>query len=337
MKENKIEAIQGLRGIAAIMVFLSHALCMPISPFYLVYKNHPLHFFYDGQIAVVLFIVISGFFYWKERKPSIYNYMAGLKSKIIRIFPPYVFSMIIAWGLCNCLLTYDKSTFTDWANTFWQDTVSLSELIKSLTVVWPHDFNLINPPTWYIGLEVRFFLLIPILIMLCNTKYTNWWILIILIPLFIVNNRFYFAICLCGSITKIISKLNITNYLTRYKSLNAFIILVALFLLNIRNEFSLNDNISYSCQTIGACLIVLLVSLYNYKWLCNKVLLWLGNISLQFYLCHFGVLLIFRSFYYNLLSYVLISFIMSLLLSVLVKKICEFTVEIFIYKRKHTE
>ena len=72
--------------------------------------------------------------------------------------------------------------------------MSFEELIKALTVIWPHDFNLINPPTWYIGLEVRLFLLIPILIMLCNTKYTNWWLLIFIAFLFIATNRFLFAL-----------------------------------------------------------------------------------------------------------------------------------------------
>ena len=77
MRKGRLHSIQGLKGIAALMVYFSHALCMSISPL-----NHlndtPLHIFYDGQIAVVIFIVISGFFYYKkDLKPSLLTYMGG--------------------------------------------------------------------------------------------------------------------------------------------------------------------------------------------------------------------------------------------------------------------
>lgn len=71
-------SIQGLRGIAALMVFLSHALCFPnyqISGI----QHSPWHLFFDGQIAVMIFIAISGFFYYKQLTPSLKTYMGGGK------------------------------------------------------------------------------------------------------------------------------------------------------------------------------------------------------------------------------------------------------------------
>lgn len=202
----KIDAIQGLRGIAALMVFFSHAFCMPKSCLTDLIDT-PWHIFFDGQIAVMLFFVVSGFFYYKENmKPSVKTYAKGIKNKIFRIFPAYIITMIIGYILCNIQLNYESILFTDWANKFWLNKIDVIELLKQITVVWPHDADLINPPTWYIEMEVRLFLVIPIIIMLCNTKYTNWFIILPLIFLSIYGGEslFFYAACMCGCISKVI-------------------------------------------------------------------------------------------------------------------------------------
>lgn len=75
---NKNLSIQGLRGIAALIVFFSHALCFPNSDVIIKLKDSPLHLFFDGQIAVMIFIAISGFFYYKTSGPSLKTYMGRL-------------------------------------------------------------------------------------------------------------------------------------------------------------------------------------------------------------------------------------------------------------------
>ena len=58
--------IQALRGICAIIVFLSHSLHVNDIEWVISLHNSPLHFFFDGEVAVSVFFVISGFFYYKE-------------------------------------------------------------------------------------------------------------------------------------------------------------------------------------------------------------------------------------------------------------------------------
>lgn len=316
-----IGSIQGMKGLAAFMVFLSHALCTPVSLFYEI-KDTPWHLFYDGQIAVMIFIVIGGFFYYKEETPSIHKYLGGVKKKVLRIYPAFAITMILGYFICNNHDAWDKEIFTDWSNKFWCEKVELSELLKQLTILVPHDSDLINPPIWYIGMEVRLFLIIPLIIMLCNyIKYTNW---ILLIPLSLVcffNTNFY-SVCICGCLARIIY----IKYKDRsqsnkiwYKLLKYSIPVFSVILLNSRNMFDISLSSSFGLQAIGASMIVLCISIYNYRFLSNKFLLWLGELSYEFYLCHFIVLMYLRSYYHDYISFTIICFIFSLILSFIIR------------------
>lgn len=75
--------IQGLKGIAAIVVFLSHALNMYKISWVQNFMDTPVHLFFDGQCSVIIFLTISGFFYYKAgmSKALDFHYMEGLKKK----------------------------------------------------------------------------------------------------------------------------------------------------------------------------------------------------------------------------------------------------------------
>ena len=61
---NKEREIQGVRGIATLMVFLSHALgIIPFELKILGYdlNNSPLRIFFGGDAAIIIFFVLSGY------------------------------------------------------------------------------------------------------------------------------------------------------------------------------------------------------------------------------------------------------------------------------------
>ena len=72
--------VQGLRGFACAMVFLSHTFGMIPEEIKrgIIFRWQPLHFFYDGKIAVGIFWILSGYFIQKNmpvlsiKKYSIY-------------------------------------------------------------------------------------------------------------------------------------------------------------------------------------------------------------------------------------------------------------------------
>lgn len=137
--------IQSLKGIAALIVFFSHGLNMYKCEWVATLLNKPIHLLYDGQCAVILFFVISGFFYYKMEF-NWRNYLNGLKKKIKRIYPSFIFIMLLSFMFFNYRLPYNKILFTDWSNSFWNTTIPVFELFKQMTLIIPSDPNLLNPP-----------------------------------------------------------------------------------------------------------------------------------------------------------------------------------------------
>ena len=164
--------IQGLKGIAAIVVFLSHALNMYKISWVQDFMNTPMHLFFDGQCSVIIFLTLSGFFYYKAGKLKAldYHYMEGLKKKIIRIYPQYIICIIVGTILCNilCICSYNEDLFTSWSSSFWTQPISMVQLISQIPIFVGLNPDLIDPPVWYLLYEVRAFFIIPIVVIVVN-------------------------------------------------------------------------------------------------------------------------------------------------------------------------
>ena len=81
MMKHKNQNIQALRGICALMVFLSHTLSVKDIPYVRCLMESPLHLLFDGQIAVVVFFTLSGYYYYKESTLTYEAYSNGIKKK----------------------------------------------------------------------------------------------------------------------------------------------------------------------------------------------------------------------------------------------------------------
>ena len=107
VKMKRIGSIQGLKGIAAFVVFLSHVFMTYKSDLVTSLKYSPFHFFFDGECSVMIFFAISGFFYYNSKPSSISSYFSGVKKKIIKIYPPYIIIMMIGYFFLHLfILTY---------------------------------------------------------------------------------------------------------------------------------------------------------------------------------------------------------------------------------------
>ena len=106
--EQKNKGIQILRALCAIQVFLSHTLNVYQDSIGVQLIDTPLHFFYDGQCAVIIFFALSGFLYYNEKQLTYKSYTNKILSKSLHIFPPYWTSLIIGTIMCNLYLKYPK-------------------------------------------------------------------------------------------------------------------------------------------------------------------------------------------------------------------------------------
>jgi len=168
----RLTELDGMRGLAALFVFMSHLkLALP--------DPNPLHnlsaleMFWGGQSAVDFFFVLSGFVLALPfmRDPSM---TAGLRFygrfvllRIARIYPAYWFALLFSLAAMKLFVPAGLSETGSWAQTFWLngwDNVTLPVLVRHFLLIPDFDSRLIDPVSWTLVVEMRMSLLLPLLI-----------------------------------------------------------------------------------------------------------------------------------------------------------------------------
>lgn len=98
-------SIDGLRGLAALLVFASHAAAWW---YYIItdkWASYPIRVYGNiGQLGVIIFFMITGFLFTnkilkEKRRNSRIDWKQWLKSRIFRLTPLYLFTVIIVLAL----------------------------------------------------------------------------------------------------------------------------------------------------------------------------------------------------------------------------------------------
>ena len=176
----RMESLDGLRGIAALVVVLAHGLLM--QPFYWdllfgpkseeknllerILTDSPLKLIWGGGNAVILFFVLSGFVLtlpWISGRHL--KYGKYLISRFFRIYIPYLASMILASGFAVVLGGEKIAGASDWVNNYgWANSLT-TLTIPSVLLMLGNDYSTwLNNPTWSLVWEVRVSLLFPLLV-----------------------------------------------------------------------------------------------------------------------------------------------------------------------------
>jgi peptidoglycan/LPS O-acetylase OafA/YrhL len=97
-----VAALDGLRGLAALVVFLRHtsnAIAIPVGARRALVEG-PLAPLLNSQGAVQLFFVLSGFVLASSLSRSTHrvHWLRFYVKRFFRIYPPYVFAVLLAWG-----------------------------------------------------------------------------------------------------------------------------------------------------------------------------------------------------------------------------------------------
>jgi len=175
----RLEALDALRGLAALTVVLNHSLHVfpgfALRPWwgstqagaglavYLV--NHtPLGVLVDGNAAVQLFFVLSGLVLARlvlAPRPPAYRVFA-LK-RVLRLYPPYVVAVAVAWIGQAAFGAHVAVGPTQWVTDEWREHLSLSTAAAyALMLPWHTG---LDGPVWSLGHEMRVSLLLPLLLL----------------------------------------------------------------------------------------------------------------------------------------------------------------------------
>lgn len=178
MNNNRIDSLDSLRGIAAMVVVIFHCLLSFVVLYEANYNRFandmikyftitPLHTIWAGREAVLLFFVLSGFvlsipFY----KGKVGSYGSYIIRRFFRIYMPYIIIM-----MASVLLVFLFATYKDiqglslvYANR-WAHSVSLDDIISYILMI-NYDTANVNGVVWTLFHEMRISLLFPLFLLI---------------------------------------------------------------------------------------------------------------------------------------------------------------------------
>lgn len=346
---SKISHLEGLRGLAALVVVIAHYLQFyyldsfftnPNSELELVLSKTPLNLIYNANLSVCIFFVLSGYVlsmrFFKEQKFDILQSGAG--RRYFRLAIPVFFSVIISYLL---LITNSYESFTNLTGDLRYDNMSKNfiDMIKiTFFDVFFNYSNTYNTVLWTMTYELFGSFLVFAFLALFGTMKKRYLVYILLFTIFIDSYYLSFIVGMA------LSDIHHSNKKDRFKLLSnkLFTTIVLIFglylgsypyfetkntIYQILNFNFLTLNYSVFYHIIGALLII--VSIFNSMIITNfltlSILKYLGKISFSLYLIHFPIL---ATFSFKIFQYVRnyydynTSFIIVLIISTMLTFIC---------------
>jgi len=294
INNERMTFIDGLRGIACIMVILPHSQLF-------FYQENPdnLAFLLTtiasyGYLGVEIFFVISGFVIaYSIRKIRISNVKVFFNffiRRLIRLTPPYYISIIIA--MLALLIQIKFGNHSKTMPSFTEFLIHLFYLERIFNI------DNLNVVYWTICIEVQFYLFFGLLLLLCNklTKFLKYEKLDLYIFLltFVVSLIFYYTIFILKNFTYlgvtfipywIMFGLGVVSFWIVYKKveLKAGIYFLGLILL----ISILYKDLILTVATLTSFSIVIGNHLGKLtSWLNLKIIQFFGTISYSLYLIH---------------------------------------------------
>jgi peptidoglycan/LPS O-acetylase OafA/YrhL len=167
---NRLSALDGLRGIAALVVVVHHALLVSPSlaaayfggdvqetPWRIALVYTPLHLVWGGAEAVVVFFVLSGFVLARAVRSRSFDWFSYFPSRILRLYLPVLGA--VAFGFGVLLLPHDGATTSPWLLD--RDAgYPFHDIVQDITLLG--GTSGVVSPLWTLRWEIIFSLLLPV-------------------------------------------------------------------------------------------------------------------------------------------------------------------------------
>jgi peptidoglycan/LPS O-acetylase OafA/YrhL len=293
--------IQGLRALAFLLVFIFHlnASWLP-----------------GGFIGVDVFFVISGFLMTSiivdQKNRNTFSYYDFYLKRLKRIFPAYVIFIFITLFF-GAFIYLNRDIWT------LQKSGGSSILFVSNLLFARGDSyfgaQLSENPflhTWSLAVEMQFYFILPLILMLSPKKYLSKIILLIIIVLtiysstiiFLENNRSsaYFSLpfripeFLIGGFYALAfkEKLNFNKFYNNLFAIGSFTILIlSAFLIN---ENSFFPGATAFIPTIAAANLLIINDDLISNFFSKRITVFLGELSYSLYLWHWPIIALIRYF-----------------------------------------
>jgi peptidoglycan/LPS O-acetylase OafA/YrhL len=317
-KENRLDYLDSLRGIASMIVVFSHYILaygidMKIKPI----TFSPLHLFFDGFAAVSFFFVLSGFVLTLSLIKT-FDLKSFYFKRIFRIMPSYLIVLFIS-GLLYFSF-YPIKTIPEsskWINEFWTKPLDYFAFLKQVFFLETGNNAHLVFQNWTLNVEMKFSLLIPFLyLILINTNIYIFLLFNFVLVSFFCVPVFCFHFSL-GIILAVYKNSTVNFFLKWENKYRIYLLLILIFFLTYRYtvpmyyyyyfrkfNFLNNEDLIWIITGFGSC--VLLVYCLSFEFLKrslnNSILKFIGRISYSIYLVHSIVLIYIVPYFIHFLN-----------------------------------
>lgn len=177
----RYEELDSLRGLASLTVVFSH--CLITLPLFYAAIHHekvannmarilshsPLHIFWAGHEAVILFFILSGFVLALGFLNKTVEYPQYIVKRFCRIYLPYIVTIVIS-GYLFILFTNthhidEISGTSNWFKQMWFEKISFDMVISFVFMLGSNTHNL-DTVTWSLVHEMRISIFFPLMMLL---------------------------------------------------------------------------------------------------------------------------------------------------------------------------
>ena len=304
MSMSRLYFLDGLRGLAALMVLFSHINVNFLQHTTKEFDVRFLHFFSDGQFAVILFFILSGFSLSIRYVNNLNAYglrylFAKIISRYFRLMIPIVVICVIAYILVINQLFFNLEAarhspiLSDWLGSFYNFSPSIEGLMKfSLFDVFLsyNKLTSYNSSLWTMTYE--FLGSIMIFFIFYILKYIKYKKIFITFTFTFTFLSFPIYSCFILGMIMAYYQINYKIYNFRY-----FGFLFLSIIIYINSEFPF---IIYQYSILMAFLLIFTVSNSSIlkTFLSNEFFRTLGRISFSLYLVHLLIICSFSSFFF---------------------------------------
>ena len=167
---SRLSALDGLRGIAALIVVVHHSLLVsPLmaagyyggdvgdNPVRLALMYTPLHLLWGGAEAVVVFFVLSGFVLSRAIRSRSFDWFSYFPSRVLRLYVPVVGAVV--FGFFVLMMPHLNATSSPWLQRD-RANYDFGSVMQDLTLVG--GTSGVVSPLWTLRWEIIFSLLLPV-------------------------------------------------------------------------------------------------------------------------------------------------------------------------------